>query len=264
MSHVLTQDVPAPNSAGFWKRQFALPATKSQRTFDLWFGILLPILCFVCDPGFMAGWLRSGAIFEFPLVVRVLCAIAMLALALWWVRGDAFPALDSILAGALIAGGILALTIGISMLPLTVFGLLFILGLIGFIPFLTAFVCIRGAVRALHQAKARGMRRGGWIAAGVAAGAIALTVGYQVAVDRVLERAVLEIATSSTPASKAAARRMRALQIILPPKELVRLRLAAVRANPDSWGARVKYETAYEAITGQPMDKRIMGATGGD
>src|SRR5260221_6371015 len=42
-------DPPTPY-AGFWKRQFQPETTRSQKTFDWMFGVVLPVTCFFFDP----------------------------------------------------------------------------------------------------------------------------------------------------------------------------------------------------------------------
>src|SRR6476661_6263981 len=132
--------------AGFWKRRFVLPATASQRIFDVIFGIAAPILCLVFDPaifrnGFPAG---MGFLSEYRTFAYVAITLSIVALAYYLLsqRGSL------LLAGFLLGGGIFSLVLGIAMLPMTFIGLLIGIGVFGLTPFVTSFVFLRNGYRA--------------------------------------------------------------------------------------------------------------------
>jgi hypothetical protein len=58
-----------------------------------------------------------------------------------------------LIAGIFFVGSGVAVIIGIVLLPMSLLGLLVCLGVLGFIPFLTAYVYFRNGLRALSRAK---------------------------------------------------------------------------------------------------------------
>lgn len=59
----------------------------------------------------------------------------------------------AVIAGILVSGSLASLIIGIIILPLSIFGLLFLIGILGFTPFLVSFVYLRNGVRAFNTAR---------------------------------------------------------------------------------------------------------------
>ena len=72
---------------GFWANQFSEKRTGEQLVFDVLFGIVFPVLCFVFDPiVFRSGFGASNAIFDISnlkLLVYVFAALSMMALICW-------------------------------------------------------------------------------------------------------------------------------------------------------------------------------------
>ena len=141
---------PRP-AGGFWRRQFGDAPTPGQRKFDVTFGIVMPVVCFVLDPiVFKTGSEYGGALYSrWQLYAYTLSAVEMVALCAWLLaagRGGRRPAA---LAGMLMAGAGFAFVVGMGILPYSVIGLLVLfIGLLGFVPFLTAFVYLRNGWRA--------------------------------------------------------------------------------------------------------------------
>ena len=68
----------------FFKQQFDYNVTNAQRGFDVSFGIVLPILCFIFDPIFFHGLLIPDALFgSFQLFAYGVAIIEIPALTLW-------------------------------------------------------------------------------------------------------------------------------------------------------------------------------------
>lgn len=135
----------------FFKNQILSEATASQDGFDLFFGILFPIICLIADPGIFTSsflsvtnqaMLKAYVIFSFGFM-----AIQMIALSYWLLGGRPF----AVLAGCLIAGSIFSLALGIVLLPLSLFGLIAVIGILGFTPFFTAIVYFRNGFRILKE-----------------------------------------------------------------------------------------------------------------
>lgn len=117
---------------------------RSGRFFDVLFGILLPIFCLAADPVVFAGWAFQ------PVAVAFIVTEAVI---LWIWLGLRGRLRKSAIwfAGPLAAGGIFALALGTAMLPLSLLGLLLLIGILGFTPFLTAFCYFRAAAQAWRR-----------------------------------------------------------------------------------------------------------------
>ena len=141
----------------FWSRQFSNEITSHQRTFDVIFGVILPILCFVYDPIVFRnnfGGPRLGPnISQFKLLVYFFSALSIFTLVVWLISRGRGDSLNAIIAGILFSGAFFSALIGVLILPLTLVGLLFLIGVLGFIPFLTALVYLRNGIRAFKAAK---------------------------------------------------------------------------------------------------------------
>lgn len=139
---------------GFWRRQFGGAPTSAQRKFDVAFGLVMPLLCFYFDPiVFKGGYGFDRPLYNhFQLYAYTISALEMVALCTWPFasrRGGRPPA---VLAGVLLAGAAFSFLVGLAILPFSVFGLLFIVGVFGFVPFLTGVVYLRNGWRAAGAA----------------------------------------------------------------------------------------------------------------
>lgn len=143
--------VAASRARGFWRRQFAESVTQRQRHFDITFGIILPVLCFVFDPVVFQGWLVGGKGFygRWQSYAYTVGALEMVALAAWLLMAGGAGRRAAALGGVLFAGGVFSLVVGVAILPLSLLGLIFFLaGVFGFIPFPTAIIYLRNGWRA--------------------------------------------------------------------------------------------------------------------
>src|SRR5687767_9580542 len=152
MGRILEGAEPAPKP-GFWKRQFAAEQTPAQQRFDLWFGVALPVACFVFDPlVFKSGLIGERALFEdYRLFAYMVSALEIGMLLCWFTFRTELETFAAPFAGVFVAGGIFSAAIGILILPFSVFGLFFVIGIVGFTPFFTAFVYLRNGVRAMRS-----------------------------------------------------------------------------------------------------------------
>jgi hypothetical protein len=154
------EQVP-PKREGFWKRQFSDSPSLAQKIFDVVMGIIAPILCLYFDPLIFKNIIFSvscgdgNATLGQPLAIfaYTLIGLGMLALAIWLIAGTRLGGSAAFFAGIFFAGAESALALGVALLPLSVPALLFIIGILGFIPFLTAFVYLRNGVRAWRSAR---------------------------------------------------------------------------------------------------------------
>jgi hypothetical protein len=165
---------PQPRRArGFWQRQFDDAPTPAQRRFDVLFGIVLPILCLVFDPiVFRGGLMREVGLYsKYQFYAYTLSALEMVALCAWLLSAGRAGRRPAALAGMLLAGALYSFFVGLTILPFSVVGLLFLLvGALGFIPFLTAFVYLRNGWRAAGAVGRAGTGSPGLAAAALACG----------------------------------------------------------------------------------------------
>jgi len=146
----------APEKWSFWRRQFASSMTIPQLTYDVIFGIVLPILCFIFDPIVFSG--RGFVTHIVPLaqyksLVYFFSAISIVTLVVWLLTYRTLKSAGGIIGGILLSGAVCSLLIGILILPLSLIGLMLIIGVLGFTPFFTAFVYLRNGVRAMKSAE---------------------------------------------------------------------------------------------------------------
>ena len=142
---------------GFWKRQSMGEPKPWQRIFDTVFGGIVPIVLLIIDPIVFRGdpsCVGPGVILPHLGVFAYLAIGSGVVLLLGWlaVYRD-LARWSGLLAGLFQAGFVFALVLGLVMLPLSVPGLIVVIGALGFLPFLTAFVYRRNAIRAQRMAK---------------------------------------------------------------------------------------------------------------
>lgn len=136
----------------FWRRQFDPVPTYGQELFDGIFGVILPVLCFAADPIVFKGDFLHGPFFgEYQVLAYLTSAIEIAVFIAWRSLREHLTTFSAPLAGVLFAGGLFSTAIGVLILPLSVLGLMFLVGVLGFVPFLTAFVYFRSAVRAMKD-----------------------------------------------------------------------------------------------------------------
>jgi hypothetical protein len=135
---------------GFWQRQFDDAPTTAQRRFDVVFGIVMPVLCFVFDPiVFRSGFEYDGGLYpQVQFYAYTISALEMVALCAWLCAAGRAGRQPAALAGMLFGGAVFAFCVGMAILPYSVLGLIVLLGALGFVPFLTAFVYLRNGWRA--------------------------------------------------------------------------------------------------------------------
>src|SRR5262245_34525163 len=141
---------PAREEAGFWRRQFAPVVTRGQIIFDILFGVVAPILCFVFDPLVFRGWLAAPLFPQYQTFAYLFSGLQIMLLCLWLVSGPASQLWNQTLGSVLLMGALFCLAIGIILTPFTLMGLIFGIGMFGFTPFWSAFVYLRNSSRAFR------------------------------------------------------------------------------------------------------------------
>ena len=149
-----TTPLAVPSRRGFLWRQFSGSATRRQKTFDVLVGILLPVLCLFFDPVvFRGGILGPPLLGRLRLFAYAVIALEIAALSLWLALGERVREWGGMLGGAMLAGAAFSFVTGVTLLPYSIVGLLLLIGVLGFSPFLAAFVCLRNAARTLKASK---------------------------------------------------------------------------------------------------------------
>jgi hypothetical protein len=133
----------------FWERQFAPQRTACQNAFDLSFGLALPLICLYFDPIVFRASVGEPLLAGYFTVAGVAISLGFLSLSAWMLLRRP----SALLAGLLAGGAIFAGLLGLTLLPFSLIGLAMFIGVLGFTPFLTAFVFWRNAVRAYRRAR---------------------------------------------------------------------------------------------------------------
>lgn len=159
-------DLDNPKPPSFWHNLFLGHPTWGRIIFDISLGIIAPLLCLVLDP----------IVFRYTFVINIVClrppvvedplsprhlaifaysliGLGMLALLIWLISWRWLGPASAIFAGIFITGAISAFALGVGLLPLSVPGLLILIGLCGFTPFLTSFIYLCNGIRAWHMAR---------------------------------------------------------------------------------------------------------------
>jgi hypothetical protein len=201
---------PPEKRRGFLWRQFQPEPTLSQVIFDVTIGMILPILCLVFDPVvFRNGIIGKPLLGDYQLFAYGLIAIEVCALCGWLAAGKRAGEWCGVLGGAMLAGALFAAVIGILLLPLSVIGLIYGIGILGFTPFVTAVIYWRNARRALGAAGARMSRAALYLTLVpgllVPFGASAYMHGR---VNRMIKRSLPEVVSGDEARAEAAERRL--------------------------------------------------------
>lgn len=128
---------------------FSSPPTNTQIKIDFLFGIIIPLICITADPIIFKGWegftTRHGILSRYREFAYTFMAINIITLLFYIVSKRN----SLLMSGCFFAGGIFACVLGLRIFPLSLVGILFYgMGLLGFTPFLSAFVYISNGIQA--------------------------------------------------------------------------------------------------------------------
>lgn len=138
----------------FLARQFASVPTLSQRKFDWYFGVGLPIVCIAADPIVFRssmGIRVNGPLVEYKIFCYVLSAVAIMGMAAWLLWGSKLGELRPFLGGLFLVAAAASTFVGIILFPISLIGSLALIGLLGFTPLVSGFVFFRNSFRALES-----------------------------------------------------------------------------------------------------------------
>lgn len=138
----------------FWQRQFQKKTTKAQTRFDWTFGVILPVICCVLDPfvfnGGIVGYAYLGKYKPFAYILSFVSIMAMSAFLLW---GKKLKWINGFFSGFFAVGAAISLIVGLIILPMSLFGLIILIGALGYTPFLSSLTFLRNSIRAFWCAK---------------------------------------------------------------------------------------------------------------
>lgn len=115
--------------------------------YDLIWGVLMPVICLLCDPGFFKQPVADSPLsmpVNFNLLAYCTFGLQMVAMLIWLIAAPKRAA--GVLAGIFVVGVGIAILVGLLLLPASAVGILVLgLGIMGFTPFLTAGTFYRRA-----------------------------------------------------------------------------------------------------------------------
>jgi len=251
MNSILAGDA-IEERAGFWGRQLDATQTPGQVVFDVVFGILMPILCFYFDPGIIRGT-RSTTLGEFSIFIYGFSGLAILTLSIWFVLGHRMRLLAAMFGGVLVAGAIISFSIGVLILPLTLIGILFVIGLLGFVPFITGFVYLRNWLRAINSGD-RTSFRSPRVATVVLSAMIAIGLpgAVQWAITEIVKQSIAVILDPNSQSIDVPVARIKGLHLVVDTDRIVREYEKETNA-----ARKERLGRAYKEITGEEIETRL-------
>ena len=225
----------------FWSRQFSNEVTTTQLIFDVVFGVVAPFLCFVFDPivfnnGF-GGTPFSPDLAPFKVLVYFFSGL-----------------LNAVIAGVVLSGAFFCVLIGVLILPLSLLGLMVLVGVFGFTPFLVAFVYLRNGVRALNTSKP--LLDQAQLTSSLLLGAVLVICPPVIAhrqVNRIVRQSMNELLTGDAHAAESATERLRYFSWAADLDQVV-WRHSVERDQT----RKATLEKAYREITGNDITHRQM------
>jgi len=240
---------------GFWRRQFEATVTRPQIIFDIVFGVIAPILCFVFDPIVLKSWFLGPPLFpDYQLFAYLFSGLQIILLSLWLLTGPGQHILNSFMGGILLVGAVFCLVAGVVLAPFSLLGLIYAIGAFGFTPFLTGLVYLRNSVRAV-RAGVDGFLSfsGGMVSASGILLVTALPLLLSLQIHAVLSRAVTEIVEGNSQQAMFAAHRVMPLRFFAG-AELDQIVKAYTTTSDEKRKELLK--SCYREITGESIENR--------
>lgn len=138
------------SKAGFWRRQFQIEPTESQRQFDWAYGVVIPLICVAADPFIFRN---NGLLADYRPFAYLLSAVSIMAMAAWLLWGKRLGWLAAPLGGLFITGSFVSFIVGAILFPFSLIGLIVLFGFLGFTPIFSGIVFLRNGFRAIYAAQ---------------------------------------------------------------------------------------------------------------
>lgn len=152
------------------------------------------------------------------------------------------------IAGFLGACCVASAIVGVAILPLSLLGLLILIGVLGFSPFLTAFVFGRRSLKNFEESPIG--RRRTWATLGFAA-FFCIAVGAQAITSHLYHAALNHVLTGNAQQTATAVKTLKRLMQLIDSDQLI----FAWKRTTDP-NEKQRLETAYEQVTGQNLAGR--------
>ena len=210
---------------GFWARQFDSFETRNQRRFDVIFGVILPVVVLVVDPIVFQNGIRGGpgVLGDYQIFSYLLCGVQMGLLLLWRSCGSRLTSISAVLGGTLIGGAVFSFAIALLLTPFSIIGMLIVIGVAGFTPYLTGFVYLRNGVRAIKaQDKKIPATVRGWVIVGALISSLVTPYVVSTQYSQAVAMCVSDLLYSEGQDVEVAANRLRWFPNI-PPKQRRRI-----------------------------------------
>jgi len=238
---------------GFWRRQFAPIPTRAQDEFDSIFAIVLPILFLLLDPIVFKSPLMLGPAYleDYQLLAYLFCSLEIGLFLTWRTFRLPLRRFSMVFAGAFFVGAIFSTVIGVLILPFSVVGLIIILGVLGFTPFVTAFVFLRNGVRAARinvNGAALLSRLAGAALSGVLA--FGMPLAAHAKVERDLSTLIETLISGKAPEAQAAAQRLKSYHYV---SRRHSDEILKAYGKEENIGKRAMFDSTYKAITGEDI-----------
>jgi len=120
-------------------------------------GVVFPLICFAFDPGIFRSTVLQpdGFLGDFQTFAYTLSSVSILSMMAWLLWGKRVGWLAPWMAGTFFSASLVSLAIGIALFPISLIGLIVIVGLLGFTPLFFSLVYFRSGMRALRFALAQ-------------------------------------------------------------------------------------------------------------
>jgi hypothetical protein len=160
-------------------------------------GMLLPLACLFFDPIVFKG-MGGGEFSACRLQAWVMIGLSIICLAAvtFWRIANAW--LLAFAGGGMFAGGLAAMVLGVYMVPLSIMGLIMIIGFLGFSPFLVGVIYLNEGVSAVLKSVKMAKSNGIFLAPVLGMVLVAgLPYGMQVKTDAAVREMMLKLSTCS-------------------------------------------------------------------
>lgn len=247
----------ATKRVGFWRRQFTPIPTRAQDTFDSIFAVVMPILVLVADPIVFKGrnglW-NQALLADYQLLAYVVCTIQIGLFLTWRTWRRSLVRFAPVFAGIFFVGAAFSGVIGVVLLPLSVIGLIVLIGVLGFTPLLTSFVYLRNGVRVARlQSPGATAQHRLMVAVMSAVLVTALPVLTTWQVERSISATVDHLIDADLAQSQDAARQLKWFRFI---PEKYSNRIAVAYVNSVDPVKRQTLNEAYRNITGEDLEMK--------